>query len=82
MVQQGQAETARNTAYYESLNQSMRKACDAAQAADLAARVAGSTPSGPVRAVGRVWSSARALADFALGQHRECERLRRELRGR
>lgn len=82
MVRDGKPDVDRDTAYYNSLNQSMRKTCDIAQVADSAARAAGRTPPGPVRAVGRVWSSARALADFALGQQRECEKLRRELRGR
>lgn len=83
MVRDGRVDVDRDTAYLNSLNQSMRRACDAAQVADSAARVAGRTPPGePVRAMGRVWSSSRALADFALGQHRECEKLRRELRGR
>jgi hypothetical protein len=83
MVRDGKPDIDRDTAYLNSLNQSMRKACDTAQVADSAARVARGMPPGhPVRAVGRVWSSARALADFALGQHRECEKLRRELRGR
>jgi hypothetical protein len=82
MVQRGEAENARNNAYYQSLNRSMEKACTAADTADAAARVAGRSPPGPIRAAGRVWGSARALADFALGQRRECEKLRRELRGR
>lgn len=81
MVREGQVDIDRNKAYLDSLNQSMRKACAAAEAADAAARVAGRT-QGPVRAVGRVWTSARALANFALGQRRECEKLRRELRRR
>jgi hypothetical protein len=82
MVQRGEAENARNNAYYASLNQSMRKACDTAAAADAAARMAGRSANPTVRVGGRVWTSARALANFALGQQRECDRLRRELRGR
>lgn len=83
MVRDGRVDVDRDTAYLNSLNRSMRKACDTAQVADSAARAARRMPPGhPVRAVGRVWSSARALADFALDQHRECEKLRRELRGR
>jgi hypothetical protein len=82
MVQKGQAQVAYDTAYLESLNQSMRKACAAAEAADDAAKMLSWVPARPVKWGGRVWTSARLLTEAASGSRHDCERLRNELRSR
>ena len=82
MNNRGKADSGQANAELERLNRRMEIACDAAQTADAAARVAARSPYAPARWSGRVFSSARALTDFALGQRRECDKLRRELRGR
>lgn len=79
LKREGQVEIDRSSAYLDSLNRSMSRTCAVAETADAAARAAGGT-TGTVRAIGKTWTSSRALADFALGQRRECEKLRRELR--
>jgi hypothetical protein len=82
MLGRGDVINERANAELARLTKRMEAACSAAQVADSAARRASRSPNVAVNAVGRVWTSARALADFALGQRRECEKLRRELRGR
>lgn len=82
MVRRGQVQNAYNSAYLESLNQSMRKACAAAEAADDAARMLSWVPAKPVKWGGRVWTSARLLSEAAMGSRHDCERLRNELHSR
>lgn len=82
MVRDGQVDIDRDTAYLDSLNRSMERACAAAENADALALLLTRNPNRQVRWGGRAWSSARMLSQAALGSRRDCQRLQNELRRR